>query len=1030
MLMTKNHSNGYFVFSIICVLIYTFLFSTTIAFADELIPPATNTKETINLPADESQSASVVKIEEKQSNGQAEALDAITAAPTDPQDELTNTAEELDAVEDLPAVEEGKLPEQELVKETTVEEAEPTLDTNSEMAEETGQTTLEQLPAEITVVVLIDDQIEPLVTQEAAEALELGDPMWCPAGGKPGDAVCSSSYTSLANLLADLRSQNGGTGVDQDGTIWIEDLYNSSVNDNGVTSFNLNGNTLTTWAKHALTFQGGWNGNTGSTGINGVSDFSVPIRILNWNNTVSINDISISSTSSNGLTVTTTGDINLHNVTSNTNSNHGASLNNTSGSKGNIKVTGISSFNGNNLNGLVANSNGTITLQNVTTGNNGSNGLVANANGTISLHDVTANTNGSNGASLNDSNGMGTIMLTGTNVFDGNASVGLRAVSSDIVSNANITANNNGTYGALFNNSGGTGKVVLSGNYVFNNNTLDGLRVVSTGNITSTSSTSLTANTNGQYGVLLNNNSGTGISLAGVFTLTNNALDGLRALSNVDITLAANLTSTGNGRYGAFLSNSAGAGNITLTGTSIFNGNTSDGLHALSSGTISNTASLTADSNDRYGIYLDNITDSGFISLNGVTTSNNTLTGLNVLSSGVISLANITANNNGTKGNPGFRYGTYLDNRTGNAGVTISGVNDFSGNYSTGLVVLTNGTIIANGLNASENGNTGNSNSNYGYGVFLDNSSGAAGVALTDASVFNNYSSGLSVNSMSSVTLNNITAGVSVATGNGGHGVIIVSGSTVSLTGTNNMIGNVLSGVHVTAAGNINIYNTTANTNGQHGFYVETTNGVTILKCGNGENNGLYGVIAGQTIALHLLGMNLNGNVLGEINSNNAIIHHGNCDKVFDQSSNTLTQLGINAVFMAEASEWVTLDCSLYSGTKLILPNGDFALLPCPIGESASMNTLSKAGLPGALPIGWVFGSGFTLDVIANEQFAENVSGQVTISFMIPTSISSDVLAILFWNGSEWVDVDGVHNDGNRIEAQVDSPGMFVLVSK
>ena len=994
--MTRHRSRSLFSIVLVCVLMYTFLFGATTVFADEPTPAA-NPEETTALSTDESQSEPPAEIEAEQGDEQAEAPDAGPTASAGPQDEQANPAEGSIAVEALPEGEAG----------TPFEPLEQALD----------MVALEQLPTDTTVVVVIDDQVEPLATQAAASALELGDPLWCPADSKPGGPGCTGSYTSLASLLTYLRAQNGGTGVDQDGTIWIEDSYASSVNDPTAANFTLNGTTLTTWAQHALTLQGGWNGLTNSTGtVSGVSDFFVPIRILNWNNTVSINDINVSTPTSttHGITVTTSGTsasgdvgaIHLDHVTSNNSTGHGALLSNHSAAanNGNITVT-ASTFNGNSGNGLVVNSNGTITL-----------------------HNVTANTNGANGASLNDSNGTGAIALTGTNVFNGNTLSGLRAVStSDITSTTSLTADGNGMYGAFLNNSSGTGKVTLSGTNSFNNNTLDGLRVFSTSHITG--SGSLTADANGQYGVFLNNTSGTGsISLAGTITLTNNTTDGLRALSNADISIAATLTATKNNRYGVFLNNSTGTGNIAFTGTNTFSGNANDGLRALSAGNITSTTGLTASNNDRYGVYLDNTTGTGSIRLAGTNTfSSNSLSGLSLLSDGAISLANLSAHNNGSSGNPGFRYGVYVDNRTGTAGVTIGGSNDFSGNYSTGLVVLTHGAIVANDLTASDNGNTGNSNPNYGYGAYLDNSSGAASVKLTGASVFNsNYASGLLVNSQQDVSLNSITAGAGFTTGNGAHGILVISGSTVSLTGANNMSGNLLDGLHVTALGDINIYYPTANANGQHGVYVETTQGNSSLRCGQVNDNGLYGVNAAQNRALYLFSMDFNGNALGgvHVDGGDVYTYPGGCGADLSKHSLGDQGLGLNTVFVSGVQEQITLDCRLYSGTKLILPNGDSALIPCPSGEFARLQSLPKADLPGGLPQGWVYASGFAMEL------DDTLSSQVSLSFVIPDGMSPDTLAILFWDGDEWTEVAGARTNAGRFEAQVDHPGTFVLVGR
>ena len=964
--------------AIACVLMYALMFSATSAFADEPTPPTTtSSEETVELPADESQSEPAAEIEEddeiveEQDEEQADAPDVETGLLAEPQDETVTQTEESDAEEPLPAEEEGTTSEQEI-------ETEEPPDADSETAEEPA-------PVETSVVVLINEQVEPLATQEAAEALALGDPVWCPAGANPGDPGCSDpasgvNYdpTSLDSLLSYLRANQPAS----DGTIWIEDTYSSSA-DTGVASFTLNGNTLTTWAQHALTFQGGWNNGTGT--VSGVSYLAAPIRVLNWSNTVSVNDISIdlgnpTTTTLDGLTVTTTGDIHLDNVTGQNSSRNGATLNNTSGT-GNINVT-ASSFNG----------------------NSSGNGLVANSIGTITLHNVTASNNGSNGASLNDSNVTGAIALSGTNVFNGNTLSGLRAVSNnDITISGNLTADGNSQYGAFLRNNlvGSTGNVSLSGMNNFNSNTADGLRIISNGNV----------------------------MLSGTNVFDGNTTSGLRVVTTGNISGSGSLTAGSNGQYGVLLRNDSKTGSVSLAGTLVANSNMLEGLRVFSNGNINIAADLTASNNSRYGVYVDNTTSTttgvGNVTFSGTNTFNgNDRNGLHVLSNGAVSLANLTADNNGTGGVFRAGYGVYVDNTTGSAGVNIGGSNSFNGNYSTGLVVLTNGTIVANNLSASNNSQTGNSRSDYGYGAYLDSS---ASVKLTGASLFNsNYASGLLVNSKQDVTLNSITAGSSAATGNGAHGILVISGSTVSLTGSNNLIGNLLDGAHITAVGSSTIYNPNAALNGGNGIYMETTQGNTSLRCGYSGNNGAYGVYAVGNIVLSLYGMDLNGNGLGDVYTDGGLVNsypYG-CDDTLRKHALGGGSLGINEVFVSAVRGQVALDCRLYAGTRLILPNGDSALIPCPSGEFASLRGLTEADLPGALPEGWAYGSGFALGLDQAQ------GSRADLSFVVPDGMSADTLAILFWDGSQWVAVAGANQKGERFEAQVDYPGLFILVSK
>ncbi len=511
--------------------------------------------------------------------------------------------------------------------------------------------------------------------------------------------------------------------------------------------------------------------------------------------------------------------------------------NNSAGSSGNIKVTGKSSFNGNSRNGLVANSNGNITLEN-----------------------VAADNNGENGASLNNKDGSGTITLTGVNSFNGNTLSGLRAVSMKEINIAGLTATKNGSYGALVNNSTGAGSVKLSGINVFTGNTLDGLRVISAGSISNTGD--LTAGSNGQYGAFLRNTAGTAsITLGGTIVVSQNTWDGLRAVSNSDFVISADLTATDNIRHGVFINNSTGTGNVKMTGTNIFTGNTLDGLRVISAGSITSTGKLTAEKN-RYGIYLDNTAGTGYVKLEGT--------------------------------------------------------NSFGANRRDGAYIKSNGDIT--------------------------------------------------------------------------------------------------------------VKNATASTNKQNGFNLETTNGATALWCGKSENNGAYGVNVTLNKKLYLFGMAFSGNTLGDVNVDGGSVLYGDCSGTLAKSPGCDTEPksdlnpGINVVSVTGAQEQVGLSCQFYTGTKLILPNGDFVFIPCPTGDFASLTALTDVVQP--LPGGSTFETGLTLEI------TPSVDGLITISFMIPTDKLDADLAILFWNGSEWVEVDNAKKKGDSFEAKVERAGLYVLVSK
>jgi hypothetical protein len=327
----------------------------------------------------------------------------------------------------------------------------------------------------------------PLASQKAAQAVVKGDPMWCPAGVAPGGSGCTSGYATLTGLFSNMPSTPAA------GIIYFTSTY-------GTNDFTLNGSLggASAWASSALTIQGGWNSTTNV--VSGVSTFSVPITITNWNADVTLNDITIAAgTSSIGLTVTeasgSTGKIIVHNVISN-NNHIGAKLAN-SGS-GAISVD-HSTFSGNTSYGLIAKSYDDMTLTDVTAdvngndgayvynnlsgatgtisvedstfgdysrtnGNNG-NGLEAKSNGTITLTDITADGNSGDGALLDNSNGSGDINVdfisTGSD-FTANGGDGLSATSAGAITLDYVSAGPNGGNGAYLNDIPGSGDITVN----------------------------------------------------------------------------------------------------------------------------------------------------------------------------------------------------------------------------------------------------------------------------------------------------------------------------------------------------------------------------------------------------------------------------------------------------------------------------------------------------------------------------------------------------------------------------------------
>ena len=157
--MRQHRRKNLFAISIICVLIYSFLFNTVSVFADEPVPPV-DTEEAISPPVDELPDNPDQSVEDDSQPPVDNPVDPSELSEQTPvTDEITD--DELQADTDAEAPTDS--PDEQLpVTEDTVEATGEVPDTSDETADETSLTTsdgsepLEQLPADTSVVVVVD----------------------------------------------------------------------------------------------------------------------------------------------------------------------------------------------------------------------------------------------------------------------------------------------------------------------------------------------------------------------------------------------------------------------------------------------------------------------------------------------------------------------------------------------------------------------------------------------------------------------------------------------------------------------------------------------------------------------------------------------------------------------------------------------------------------------------------------------------------------------------------------------------------
>lgn len=491
----------------------------------------------------------------------------------------------------------------------------------------------------------------------------------------------------------------------------------------------------------------------------------------------------------------------------------------------------------------------------------------------------------------------------------------------------------------------------------------------------------------------------------------NTTSTGLHVLTTGNIGLN-NITSTGNALDGVFVHNDAGGtGTVTITGTNDISNNLDDGLVVRSNGYIS-ANQINASGNGDVGAYLKNNTGSGNISLTGTNVfSNNGAnpaffqfdTGLKLDSNGSINIDNITASNN-------LMGGTDFGTATGS--VILTGNNFFIANGGAGLdiSISSGGTIDLQNITA-----TGNALAGATLFIGSGAGSGLVNIHITGGvNVFNNNSSdGLVVSTYGDIVLSDMDA----------------SGNTGSA-----------SGARLGTACNITINSSTLNTNAQYGF-----------------DDSLSLPTYPASIALN--SVTLVGNTLGAylVNNPNTVIPAAfpypctvlpGAPAGNSSLKNVLVQpiaLQLNTINLAGGANPVDLNCTEFSGTVLVLANGDQVKYMCPTLGQVSLIHVEEAGanFPGALPTNLVFTSAMETHLSEAGIDQPLTSGDLIVSFVIPVDIAGFDFAILYFDGSNWLDLStatfsdgklvsngGFKTENGMFEATTNFPGTFVLVRK
>lgn len=603
-----------------------------------------------------------------------------------------------------------------------------------------------------------------------------------------------------------------------------------------------------------------------------------------------------------GLQVHSKGAIKGTNITATNNANMGGSFyNQDAGATAGITLIG-STFANNDLSGLDIQSYGAVLLtktvaysnlyyganiNNVPTGltkpnvtiindankpyyyddsgfsSNGQQGLSIESLGVISLTNVSASYNGWYGANLDNQNGLADVKLTNCH-FDSNDQYGLEIYTRGNILYTNGSVSYNDEWGSRMEIQGVQGaadKAVTITKVSFNGNYYDGLAVENRGNITLTNVQANWNEFDEAKGAILDNRGGTGNITIKTSEFNGNGETGLMAYTRNNVTLTT-VHADENGYMGAWIgTDPEPAKVVAISGMSTFNDNgyvtPGSGLEVYATGAITLT-NVDAGDNGYWGAYLNNTYGATPANVSVLGTLANWINwfgyngeeGLYILTNGAVIVNKVSASGNGSEG-------VYIDNSISatSPNVTIN-TGWYTNNMGIGLSVLTKGTVLVTGVEATSNANVG---------VFINNqydTSSTKSVTVNKSTFMSNGSHGLEVLSYGNIIVNAITSTYNLSGGSGamlnnmqpgslgtitvlntlgantfnentGHGLVMISNKAIVVTGvTANLNGE--RGIHAVndgmgaGTGLVTLTKVTANYNTTEGVFIRTNGNITL----------------------------------------------------------------------------------------------------------------------------------------------------------------------------------------------------------
>jgi hypothetical protein len=406
-----------------------------------------------------------------------------------------------------------------------------------------------------------------------------------------------------------------------------------------------------------------------------------------------------------------------------------------------------------------------------------------------------------------------------------------------------------------------------------------------------------------------------------------------------------------------------------------------------------------------------------------------------------------------------WEEGLYIDSAGGTVNLTNA---NFYSNYGDGAVIyglnpvdvnVTNSVFYFSGVYSgnyglyveSDGGDINISSStaqfNGGDGFFLDSQDGFGNfgdITLQYVAAGDNGNSGLTAIG------GDISFDWVYAWNNGNEGALLIADNVFTVS--NSYFGNNgLEGLTAGAGSDIQITNSEFDSNAGHGAYLYA-GGDVYLECSDLQDNGGYGARV-DTANTFVLDSFFSGNASGDY----LFTGGGTLTKPYvcvpappsgDSGGKTgsgAPGLSVRVVNVADGNG-VELECDAYSATLLVLPNGDAVLFPCPLQGIGVVSRPENP--PAAPPDGARMLSVLEADLMRDGTLLQIVDGALTVKFVVPEGVDPAALAILWWDGSQWVELSAAATDGRAVfnsgalnaegmfEASLNFTGIFMLVER